>query len=174
MPAEVRPPDGTVTDRQAYERAAADRAAAEGAAEAETDVPVSVHLPAAEGNGVAQLASLGAVHGNPRGDGIAGGASQKNEGAMIPPRYLHAQRPAYPLTARLRGYEGVVLLAVEVLADGRPGRIGIKRSSGYALLDQSALSAVRAWRFEPARAMDVPRAMTVDVPVRFALNDPDG
>ena len=74
--------------------------------------------------------------------------------------------------ARMRGYEGMVLLAVEVLTDGRAGEVRIKKSSGYALLDQSALNAVRAWRFEPARKMDIPLVMTVDIPIRFSLSEP--
>jgi protein TonB len=73
----------------------------------------------------------------------------------------------------MRGYEGVVLLSVAVTEDGRAGEVRIKRSSGYALLDQSALGAVRRWRFEPARKMNAPIAMTVDIPVRFSLQVSD-
>ena len=91
---------------------------------------------------------------------------------MILPRYLNAARPSYPLMARMRGYEGMVLLAVQVLTDGRAGEVRIKKSSGYALLDQSALNAVRAWRFEPARKMGAPLVMTVDIPIRFSLSEP--
>lgn len=86
------------------------------------------------------------------------------------PRYSENPLPAYPLPARRRGYAGVVILSVEVLADGRAGRLEIKKTSGYDLLDISALEAVRSWKFSPAKKMGTPVPMWVDVPVRFTLN----
>jgi protein TonB len=74
------------------------------------------------------------------------------------------------MLARRRGYAGVVMLSVEVLADGRVGRLEIKKTSGYDLLDISALEAVRVWKFSPAKNMGTPVPMWVDVPVRFELN----
>ncbi len=85
------------------------------------------------------------------------------------PRYRSNDRPAYPLAARLRGYEGMVLLSVEVSADGRVDDLMVKRSSGYEVLDRSALEAVRNWTFEPARRMGQPVRMRVDIPVKFVL-----
>lgn len=85
------------------------------------------------------------------------------------PRYRDNTRPSYPLAARLRGYEGVVLLSVDVSAEGRVGELSVKRSSGYEILDRSALEAVRSWTFEPARRLGQPVRMQVDVPVKFVL-----
>jgi TonB family protein len=85
------------------------------------------------------------------------------------PRYKANDQPSYPLFARLRGYEGTVLLSVEVLSSGLVGRMKVKASSGYESLDQSALSALEKWIFEPARQKGNPIAMWVDVPVRFSL-----
>lgn len=87
------------------------------------------------------------------------------------PRYLSTSRPAYPMIARMRGYQGVVLISVEVLADGRAGQIRINRSSGHASLDKSAMEAVRGWRFEPARKSGMSVATWVEIPIRFSLND---
>lgn len=87
----------------------------------------------------------------------------------VSPRYRSNDRPAYPLAARLRGYEGMVLLSVEVSADGRVDDLMVKRSSGYEVLDRSALEAVRNWTFEPARRMGQPVRMRVDIPVKFVL-----
>lgn len=87
----------------------------------------------------------------------------------VSPRYRSNGRPAYPLAARLRGYEGMVLLSVEVSADGRVDDLMVKRSSGYEVLDRSALEAVRNWTFEPARRMGQPVRMRVDIPVKFVL-----
>lgn len=135
--------------------------------------PVLLHLPSVGGAGVGQFASLGAASDNDLPDGWQGGSGQTQTGQMILPRYLNATRPVYPVIARTRGYEGIVLLAVEVMMDGRAGEIRIKKSSGYPLLDQAALNAVRAWRFEPARKRNMPLAMTVDIPIRFSLKEAD-
>jgi protein TonB len=86
------------------------------------------------------------------------------------PRYGDNARPAYPPLARLRGYQGVVVLFVEVLVDGRVGQVGIRRSSGHEILDRAALEAVRTWRFEPGRKEGRAVTMSVEVPVRFVLN----
>ncbi len=86
------------------------------------------------------------------------------------PRYRDNARPAYPLAARLRGYEGMVLLSVDVSADGRVDGLTVKRSSGHDVLDRSALEAVRTWTFEPARRMGRPIRMRVDIPVKFVLH----
>jgi protein TonB len=60
---------------------------------------------------------------------------------------------------------------VEISADGGVGGLRIKRSSGYAMLDRSALEAVRTWKFEPGRKMGKPANMWVEVPVKFILRD---
>lgn len=86
------------------------------------------------------------------------------------PRYNENNPPAYPSPARRRGYAGVVMLSVEVLADGRVGRLEIKKTSGYDLLDKSARETVKGWKFSPGKKMGTPVTMWVDVPVRFELN----
>ncbi|OPY93057.1 MAG: transport protein TonB [Syntrophaceae bacterium PtaU1.Bin231] len=85
------------------------------------------------------------------------------------PRYGENARPHYPLSARLRGHEGVVVISAEVLAEGRVGATKIKASSGHDSLDRSALEAVKQWKFEPGRRMGRPVKMWVDIPVRFLL-----
>jgi TonB family protein len=150
----------------------AERVRAEQAEEMKTEAPVSLYLPSLGSDVVGRIASRDEAPGYHLDAGRQGESGKAQAGQMIFPRYLNAARPSYPLMARMRGYEGVVLLAVQVLPDGRAGEVRIKKSSGYVLLDQSALNAVRAWRFEPARKMDTPLVMTVDIPVRFSLNEP--
>ena len=60
-------------------------------------------------------------------------------------------------------------MSVLVLEDGFVGNIETAESSGYKSLDKSALDAVRKWRFIPAMEGDKPVPMTVQVPIRFAL-----
>lgn len=151
----------------------AERVRAEQAGEMEADAPVSLYLPSLGSDDVGQIASPGQSSGNHLDIGWKSGSTGVEAGQIVAPRYLNAARPSYPMLARARGYEGMVLLAVQVLTDGRAGEVRIKKSSGYALLDQSALNAVRAWRFEPARKMDTPLVMTVDIPIRFSLKEAD-
>ncbi|MBW7850726.1 MAG: energy transducer TonB [Rhodospirillales bacterium] len=85
--------------------------------------------------------------------------------------YLRNPPPVYPLAARRRGLQGVVVLTVEVDAEGRPGLVTVRKSAGHALLDGSAVAAVRGWRFVPATSGGRPVASTVEVPVRFKLGE---
>lgn len=87
------------------------------------------------------------------------------------PRYNENPLPAYPLPARRRGYAGVVMLSVEVLADGRVGRLEMKKTSGFDMLDKSARETVKGWKFSPGKKMGTPVTMWVDLPVRFELNN---
>jgi protein TonB len=85
-------------------------------------------------------------------------------------RYLSNPKPDYPAAARRRHQEGVVLVSVEVGTDGRPSDVALGRSSGFPLLDQAAVQAVRRWIFAPAQEAGFPVASRVDVPVRFSLS----
>lgn len=49
----------------------------------------------------------------------------------------------YPLLARLRGWEGTVLIGLDIEADGLLRHVYLARSSGYDVLDQSAIKAVQ-------------------------------
>lgn len=79
--------------------------------------------------------------------------------------------PRYPYLARRRGQEGRVLLRVRVSSAGDAAAVSIRRSSGYRLLDDAAVEAVREWRFVPASRGESPVAGTVDVPITFKLTD---
>ena len=87
------------------------------------------------------------------------------------PRYGVNAPPIYPAIARRRGYEGIVMLSAEILIDGMVGKLRIKKSSGYHILDVSALKTVKKWKFEPAKKMGYPVTMWVEVPVKFVLKD---
>lgn len=95
--------------------------------------------------------------------------------ALTPPvfsaAYLRNPPPEYPLAARRRGQEGLVLLAVRVNESGSPVEVRIARSSGSGVLDDAALAAVERWSFVPARRGDQAIAAWVEVPVRFRLKD---
>ena len=76
-------------------------------------------------------------------------------------------KPPYPPLARQRGQEGVVLLKINVRPDGSPAGVTVERSSGFPLLDQSALATVRKWRFAPLEQGESRREFLL--PIEFRL-----
>jgi protein TonB len=87
------------------------------------------------------------------------------------PLYRENVPPVYPEIARIRGYEGIVLVAAEILQDGSVGNMKIRKSSGYAILDHSAVEAVKPWKFEPAKKSGKPFVVWVELPIKFVLQD---
>jgi len=79
--------------------------------------------------------------------------------------------PEYPGLARRRGWEGTVLLEVDVEPDGQVKTVRIQTSSSYSLLDNAALDAVKKWQFMPGTRNGRPAAMKVFVPVHFVLKE---
>lgn len=75
----------------------------------------------------------------------------------------------YPRIARERRWQGLVKMRVQFLPGGQVGQVSILSSSGFAVLDETALDMVRT--------ADLPRApdglrnreFTVDVPILFRL-----
>ncbi|WCG83281.1 energy transducer TonB [Pectobacterium sp. A5351] len=101
-------------------------------------------------------------------------AAQPVDAPLTPPLanadYLHNPAPSYPDVAISRGYEGTVLLNVQVRADGKVQTIRIHQSSGYSSLDEAARNTVLRWSFVPARRGNQPVSGWVVVPVDFSLN----
>jgi periplasmic protein TonB len=62
------------------------------------------------------------------------------------------------------------MVKVLVTAEGLPASVAVEKTSGHSALDESALDAVKAWRFVPAR--EGRRAMEAFyiVPVVYKLN----
>jgi protein TonB len=80
-------------------------------------------------------------------------------------------KPAYPRASRALGEQGKVMLDVYVLADGSVGDIRVHQSSGFERLDDSALRAVRQWRFKPARQSGKQISMWYVQPITFDLRN---
>ncbi|MDD2702214.1 MAG: energy transducer TonB [Sideroxydans sp.] len=85
--------------------------------------------------------------------------------------YLNNPRPPYPLVARRMGYQGKVVLNVEVLAEGRAGEVTLQTSSGYDILDKAALQTVKTWKFSPAKRFGQPVTQWFLVPIKFSLEE---
>ena len=79
--------------------------------------------------------------------------------------------PPYPTTARRRGWEGEVLLLVDVTSLGEVCKVTVSRSSGYQILDRAALNAIYRWQFQAAQKNGRAVAGQVMVPIRFSIKD---
>jgi len=91
--------------------------------------------------------------------------------ANVPkPVVIRNTPPIYPETARRAGWEGRVIVRVEVSAEGLPVSVALEKSSNFGVLDQAALRAVKSWRFQPRMMGGVAMTGTVDVPVNFTLS----
>ncbi|MCI4237375.1 energy transducer TonB [Dickeya dianthicola] len=105
---------------------------------------------------------------------VAPAAAPAAAATVTPPSasaaYLRNPPPAYPDVAINRGWEGTVLLNVQVRPDGKVQTIRLQHSSGYPALDDAAREAVQHWSFVPARRGDQPESGWVVVPVDFTLN----
>lgn len=100
--------------------------------------------------------------------------ADKSSGGPVTPPLIDASRlnnpvPVYPSKSSRRGEEGTVLLELLVLADGRVTDVKIKESSGYPRLDQSALDAVKRWRYKPAQRGGVAIEYRYQQPITFSL-----
>lgn len=104
----------------------------------------------------------------------SGSTSAAASGVITPPKfgvaYLNNPAPKYPTIAKRQGEEGEVLLRVLVSEDGQAQEVRLQRSSGSSILDDSALKAVKRWRFIPAKQGSNSIAAWVQVPIVFKLD----
>lgn len=100
-----------------------------------------------------------------------GVASAPTADADYKAAYLQNPKPPYPPLAFRARIEGKVILIAEVQPDGRAGQVRVLESSGNEMLDQSALSTVRQWRFTPARKDGVIVTQAVRIPITFSLKN---
>lgn len=78
--------------------------------------------------------------------------------------------PVYPKLALRKRQQGEALVQALVDPEGATLEVKLVRSSGFALLDKSALKAVRGWQFEAARIDGAAISAWVEVPVAFTIN----
>lgn len=93
----------------------------------------------------------------------------KIRGIVTPVKPLKTERPPYPRRARESGWQGRVILQLSITPHGKVMTAAIHESSGYSLLDNSAVEAAKNWTFEPAKNGGFPVASTVNIPIQFDL-----
>jgi protein TonB len=82
-------------------------------------------------------------------DPFGDGALRTNEPGLVWPRLLSRNQPYYPDHLRSLGLEGRVVIEAVIERDGSVGDVRVL-SSNHRDFDESAVGAVRRWRFEPA------------------------
>lgn len=88
----------------------------------------------------------------------------------VQPDYLKNPAPIYPERARLLRQEGIVYVYVEIAKDGSVKDLSLGKSSGFPLLDEAAIKAVRKWKFQPAQQGGEAVESKVSVPISFKIN----
>jgi periplasmic protein TonB len=114
--------------------------------------------------------------GGGEGPGSGDHKESGNDGAPTPPKVklsrqpqiIYQVEPEYSEEARKVRFQGSVLIAIDVDANGRPSNLRVVRAAGLGL-DEKALAAVERWRFRPALSGDRPVAAPALVVVSFHL-----
>lgn len=140
----------------------------------EMEVTLTIQTPVARRHAPAAVMATAATTHMPNASSMAENAGgEQHDEPLVESRYdvavLNNPKPPYPLAARRQGTEGRVVLRAQVLEDGRCAEVRIVRSSGHTLLDDSALSTVRRWRFLPATRAGMAVSSWVEVPIHFQL-----
>ena len=126
-----------------------------------------IELPTAPG--IDGLVSEG--EGVPAATGPVGGigeASVPFGSGMTRPQILHRTEPRYPELARRLHKQGVVMVDAEIGKDGLVRSARAVSALGFGL-EESALDALRAWRFAPATLHGRPVSVYYRLSVDFKL-----
>jgi TonB family protein len=99
------------------------------------------------------------------GEGAGGGAPIRPGGKIQPPVRTVYVEPVYSELARRAGVSGMVILECTIDPTGHVTDARIL--SGHPLLNDSALTAVRQWRYTPTRLNGVTVPVLMTVTVRF-------
>jgi TonB family protein len=132
------------------------------------DVGVVEGSGLAGGGGGTGTAGLGR---GAKGDGTGGGGIGGDAASGVArPLGGYQVKPRYPESARRAGAQGVTVLKLRILENGRVGEVLVEKSAGHPDLDTEAADAVKRWLFEPARVGKQPVAVWVLLPIKFELN----
>ncbi len=106
------------------------------------------------------------------GPGLTGRFSSDGPGVdFIRAEAIDLPEPVYPDWCRRRGQEGKVILSVRIGSDGRLGAVSVVRSSGFSMLDRSAVTALQKARFSPASEAGILVSSTRKIAYSFRMTD---
>src|SRR5665213_839724 len=121
----------------------------------------------------------------PAGSGVMGGLGGGSSASAPPPpppkapsriklggqvqaaKIVAQPQPVYPALARQARIQGNVVLHAIIDKDGRVGQLEVV--SGHPLLVQSALDAVKQWRYQPTQLNGDPVEVDTTITVSFVL-----
>lgn len=89
--------------------------------------------------------------------------------SVVAPRIVYKSMPDYPARSVENAEQGMAVVSVYILKNGRVGQAQIEQSTGFEMLDRSALAAVSQWIFEPASSSSRITEAWFKVPVKFQL-----
>lgn len=92
----------------------------------------------------------------------------KPGGGMSPPHAIYQPDPEYSDEARKAKYQGTDVLSLIVDSSGAPRDLQIVIPLGLGL-DEKAIEAVSAWKFDPAQKDGNPVSVLINVEVQFRL-----
>ena len=104
---------------------------------------------------------------------VVTGAPDDSKSHRVPPRVIARSNIVYPYAMQASGMKGEVLVDFDVDIEGRVRNAFVVRSLNPSF-DDSALDAVRQWRFEPGTMNGRPVHTRMQVPIVFSLENPIG
>jgi TonB family protein len=86
--------------------------------------------------------------------------------SVTPPHVLSSVTPQYTPEARAAKFSGICIVSLTVDTQGNPINVHVEKPIGMGL-DESAINAVKQYRFAPAMQDDVPITKRVHIEVNF-------
>ncbi|MDH4100434.1 MAG: energy transducer TonB, partial [Nitrospirota bacterium] len=96
---------------------------------------------------------------------------EKGAAGIVTAVLVHKVEPFYPIFERRNEIEGKVGVKFVVRADGTVAEVSVIKSSGSNNFDESAVKAVKQWKFKPAMKGDKPVKMLIKQYVVFRLEE---
>ncbi len=90
-----------------------------------------------------------------------------SEEGLSPGRLIHRVEPEYPEAARAQHLQGSVVLNVQILEDGTVGNV--ETVTGDPVLADSAVEAVKQWKYRPYFKDRHPVASQMRITIKFTL-----
>jgi periplasmic protein TonB len=125
--------------------------------------PCFVNCEGADRNGIGN-GPPGPTNASGNQEGTGTGPIRITGGITPPVRTVYVA-PVYPEIARMAGVNSIVILECTIDPSGRVTDVRVL--SGHPLLNESAMNAVRQWRYTPTRLSGVPVAVLMTVTVRY-------
>lgn len=94
---------------------------------------------------------------------------QEEPGTQFPYLVTKPESIPYPKLAINQGWQGKMVIAVEILEDGSVRRYEVMHSTGHVPLDEAAIQAVQGWKFHPATKDGQPFVTCIQIPITFQL-----